>query len=425
VIIDDIVTGTNKRGEPENYRIQIRAALAGNKKIAYIIKATNEQTGAVWELQHGDLRDSMTALFTRANSPEGIMEILTGQATGRVSRSGNWFYEKQTNALGRMRYFTYGKKGLNLARPSVEQAITRINGVQERQASNSTLLSTEIRPLWHFLDNKDNEFTEEQRLQGIYDSLSGAFGEVPINAVLHGQVRKAILTAFKEQYPGENIRPFTGYVTSASNKYLKQDFDNNSSRKGIPYSSKDRVTPITAGMVVEYEGTSGSTKSVVTVLRRKKVSAARIKNSDGSSEYGDYVIVKDAEGNIGEYPTTNLRILRDQKTPLTKLSRRLSGPELKAYRKKRAAELRARYDSTYTYIEPGSPEDLGGIVDDLVPGSNLYGKGANPKLLGQVVEITPIIGKDGKSGYEVIFEDPSGKLRKIAVSSGEFRGIKK
>jgi hypothetical protein len=377
---------------------EIRAANSGDKKVIYMFHFKDLNTGQEETLIHKDARDSVQALMGKTNSPEVLADILTGVETRKFGRYDS---ANANDVLERAHYFALQGRTKN-TRDLVNHYA---NGFAARyNPTNGTQLEAEVKSLFDAFESKDNE-TTMQRMRAV-------FGRLPIDEQSHAEARTALRDMFKERYPGVDGREFGALVTAASNATKKQQFDTPENR-AIPYSSADKVTSVEEGMVVEYTNNIGE-KSVLKVTKLKRVDSAAPIQSKDVFDYGDYAILTDSLGNQTKLPTTNLRILKDQKTELTVLKRRVSGKALREARGFTYNPTQLRFPD-----QPSIPDRVM-LVDDLTPGDSFYGKGGNN--LGHIIEVVPILGKDDKTGYGIMYIDSNGDIHKVAVASGETRG---
>jgi len=381
---------------------EIKAAILGDKKIGYMFKFKDLNTGEEETVLHYDGRDSMTSLFGKTNSPQMLADILTGKESRTYNK--NFITDVHANdPKERAHYFTLQGRTKSIEDTTKYYA----NGYAERiNYSDGTLLNKEVKGV--FDGYKEND------LDAVGERLRAVFGRVPADQESHDIVMATLRGQFAEKFPGEDKRSFGALVTSASNFYRKTMFADENARV-IPYSSTDKVTPVEVGDVVEYENNIGE-KSIVRVSARQRSNFANPVQSDDNFGYGDYVTITDANGNRSSIPTTNLRILKDQNTELTEFKGRVSGRQLR--------EERGMLYNPTTLRFPGqnTVPDKVGPIDDVVPGDNLYGKdGSN---LGVIIESVPIVGKDDKKGYGVLYMNKEGELRKVAIAAGEERGPK-
>jgi hypothetical protein len=386
----------------KNIEWEIRAAITGEKKIAYMFHFKDLDTGEEQTLLHKDARDSVQSLIGKTNGPEVLADILTGKETRKYSPTFDTAVHAN-DVLERSLYFKYQGRTKTIT----ESAKYYSTGYAQRiNPVNGTLLEQEVPSTFEAYQNKDREALEAR--------LRAVFGRLPVDEQTHEEARTAIRELFAERFPEEDKRSFGMAVTMAS-KAVQQNLLDTPENRAVPWSSKDKVTSLEVGQVVEYENNIKE-KSIVRVIGKQKVNTASPAQSDDIFDYGDYVTVIDANGKRTSLPSTSLAILKDQKTELTTYKGRVSGARLR--------EERGVFYTPGTLRFPGQTTipDRISKVDDLVPGDNFYSKdGSN---LGVVVESVPIVGKDGKKGFGVLYINKDGEVKKAAIASGEQRGPK-
>ncbi len=386
----------------KNIQWEIRAAITGEKKIAYMFHFKDLDTGEEQTLLHKDARDSVQALFGKTNGPEVLADILTGKETRKYSPTFDTAIHAN-DVLERSLYFKYQGRTKTVA----ESAKYYSTGYAQRvNPVNGTLLEQEVPSTFEAYERGDRDALEAR--------LRAVFGRLPVDEQTHEEARTAIRELFAERFPDADKRSFGIAVTMASRAVQKNLLDTPENR-AVPWSSKDKVTSLEPGQVVEYTNNIGE-KSVVKVVARQKVNTAAPAQSDDIFDYGDYVTVIDADGKRTSLPSTSLAILKDQETALTTYKGRVSGARMR--------EERGVFYTPGTLRFPGqtSIPDKISKVDDLVPGDNFYSKeGAN---LGVVVESVPIVGKDDKKGFGILYINRDGEVKKAAVAAGEERGPK-
>jgi hypothetical protein len=387
----------------------IRAAVTGDKKIAYMINLKDLDTGEESDLLYKDQRDSIKSLFGKTNSPQRLADILTGRYQPKYNKQVDlanlkdpWERSRYFAVQGRTKTLTestkYYSKGYAL----------RVNNSQG--PAQGTALEKEVAPLMEAWNSGDFS-TAALRLESL-------FGRVPTDAASHEIVRQAarqVLTDANPEAPLDEKQRFSALVTNASNKYMK-GLGRDPRASANPWSSANKINVVEVGQIVEFKNNVGELSTVRITGKNLVETATPAQSADGSFDYGDYVSIIDANGTRSTIPSNALRILKDQNTPLTELKGRVSGRRLR--------EERGITYSPNTLRFPGQQDvpDRVAPVDDSVPGDNFYGKdGAN---LGVVIESVPITGKDGKKGYGIMYIDKDGGINTVAVAAGEERGPK-
>lgn len=381
---------------------EIRAAVTGDKKVAYMVKLKDLDTGEETDLLYKDQRDSVTSLFGKTNGPQRLADILTGRYQPRYNQ-----YVDNKNAkdpFERARYWAAQGRTKTLEDSTKYYA----QGYAERiNMSDGTLLEKEVPGVYAAIEEGD--------WQSAAYRLEAVMGGVPVDSKSHAIVMETLRAQYKSKFPGGDVKDaqkFSALVTNASNKYMK-GLGNDPRATAVPWSSGNKINVVEVGQVVEYENNVGE-KSVVKVVGRQLVNTANPSQSDGTFDYGDYVSIIGSDGKRTSVPSNSLRILKDQKTPLTELKTRVSGRRLR--------EERGMLYNPSTLRFPGQQDvpDRVMPVDDSVPGDNFYSKSGDN--LGVIIEAKPVTGKDGKKGFGILYMNRDGELRKVAVASGEERG---
>ncbi len=381
---------------------EIRAAITGDRKITYMFNFKDLNTGEEQLLLHKDARDSLQSLMGKSNGPEMLADILTGVQTRTYSKTFDTAIHAD-DVMERALYFAYQGRTKSIADSTKYYG----TGYAEKiNYANGTLLEKQVPGVFEAYSSKDPE--------ALASRLRAMFGRLPNDSQTHEIARTTARELFAAKFPEEDKRSFGIAVTMASEAVRARLLDSPSSR-ALPYSSKDKVTPLEEGFTVEYENNIKEL-SVVKVFAKQRTNASKPAQSDDIFEYGDYVTVIDADGKKTSLPTTSLAILKDQNTPLTEYKGRVSGRRLR--------EERGLTYNPSTLRFPGQQDvpDRVAPIDNSVPGDTFYGKdGAN---LGVVVESVPITGKDGKKGYGIMYIDKNGDIYTVAVAAGEERGPK-
>lgn len=381
---------------------EIRAAITGDRKITYMFNFKDLNTGEEQLLLHKDARDSVQSLMGKTNGPEVLADILTGVQTRKYSPTFDTAIHAD-DVMERAMYFAYQGRTKSIADS------TKYYGTGYAQRINyadGTLLEKEVPGVFEAYSSKDPE--------ALASRLRAMFGRLPNDSQTHEIARTTARELFAAKFPEEDKRSFGMAVTMASEAVRARLLDSPSSR-ALPYSSKDKVTPLEEGFTVEYENNIKEL-SVVKVFAKQRTNASKPAQSDDIFEYGDYVTVIDANGKKTSLPTTSLAILKDQNTPLTEYRGTVSGRRLR--------EERGLLYTPGTLMFPGqtSVPDRKVKTEDLVPGDTLYGN--NGDNLGVVIESVPAVGKDGQSGRGILYVNKDGDVLSVAVADGEERGPK-
>lgn len=385
-----------------NIQWELRAAVTGDKKVAYAFHFKNLDTGEEQTLLHKDQRDSVQALLGKTNGPEMLADILTGKEARKYNK--NWNTEDNANdVIERAHYFTLQGRTKSVA----DSARYYATGYAERvNPTNGTLLEKEVPSVFEAWDRGDKNAAAAR--------LRSVFGRMPVDEDSHQEAMTALRELYAEKYPDVDKRPFNQAVTMAS-RFVQQQVLDNPENRSIPWASKDKITRLEVGQVVEYENNINE-KSVVRVIAKQKTNSANPVQSEDIFDYGDYVTIIDANGKRSSIAADSLSILKDQNTPLTEYKGRVSGPRLR--------EERGVFytPGTLRFPNQANVPDRVTKVEDIVPGDNLYGTdGSN---LGVVIETVPIVGKNDKKGFGILYINKDGDLKKVAIAKGEERGPK-
>lgn len=391
---------SNENGK--NIQWEIRAAVTGDKKVAYIFNFKDLDTGEEQTLLHKDQRDSLQSLLGKTNGPEMLADILTGKEDRIYSKTWNT-KDNANDVLERAHYFTLQGR----TKSPADSAKYYATGYAQRlNNKDGTVLEKEVPSVFDAWDKGDKD-TAAERLRAV-------FGRIPVDEQSHQEAMTALRELFADKYPDVDKRSFSQAVTMAS-RFVKQQVIDNPENRSIPWASKDKITRLEIGDVVEYENNIGE-KSTVRVISKQKTNSSNPVQSDDIFDYGDYVTIIDANGKRTSIAADSLAILKDQDTPLTEYKGRVSGARMR--------EERGVFytPGTLRFPNQGNVPDRVMKVEELVPGDNLYGKdGSN---LGVVVETVPVIGKSGKNGVGILYINRDGEVKKVAVAKGEERGPK-
>lgn len=378
---------------------EIRAFLSGEKKVGYMFVFKDLKTGEETTEIHKDMRDSMRALFGKTNGPEVLADILTGVQTRRYNKANDTANAK--DVIERSRYFK-----LQGRLKSIEDtAKYYATGYAERinfSKGDGTLLEKEVPSVYDAFKSGDYE--------GALERLKAVFGRIPYDVESHEKARTALREQYAALFPADDKRSF-GMAVSVASEYVRDELLSRLSNRAVPYSSANKVSAIKKGSIVEYTNNIGEV-SVVRVLDLQRLNLAQPKNEVFG--YGDYATIIGADGKPTSAPTTALRVLKDQETPLTELKKKVTGAALKAARG-------VGYRSS-SIIFPGQTEvtDVDAPIDQLTPGDNLYSKAG--QRMGVALEIVPVTGANDKKGYGILYVTETGDVKKVAIATGEVRG---
>jgi len=416
---------------------ELRASNSGKRAIVYSFRFYNPGNPEDYvEYQHKDDRHSATALFSEANGPEGLLDRLIG----RVDRNGkNWGlpenfkfgntkYKASDSLFKRSKWFRSGtgdrKKMEEIGDNAVRLAQGRAAVLEKR---TNRIKNSAIPSLWEAFDEfyKSGSNSEERDLElrdMFYQTLYGVFGRIPLGEKSHADARKAIRAEFSRQFPGSSARmerAFNGYITSASERMRGLYRGTDPQVRSIKYASKDRTRTIERGMTVEYTNNVGQTSILkVTDLVENTTSNP---NDRDSYDYGDNVIVTDANGNKRRINAIKLKIMLSQGTPLTAYRPNLLGEELSRARIESGlaeAPSSSRPNpvvGTDTVISDQAPPPM--LADDFIVGEMLYSR-ADGSPLGIIKAIRPVTSRNGSQGLAFLYTSPDGTENQIVYALG-------
>jgi hypothetical protein len=173
----------------KNIEWEIRAAITGEKKIAYMFHFKDLDTGEEQTLLHKDARDSVQSLIGKTNGPEVLADILTGKETRKYSPTFDTAVHAN-DVLERSLYFKYQGR----TKTVTESAKYYSTGYAQRiNPVNGTLLEQEVPSTFEAYQNKDREALEAR--------LRAVFGRLPVDEQTHEEARTAIRELFAERFP--------------------------------------------------------------------------------------------------------------------------------------------------------------------------------------------------------------------------------
>jgi hypothetical protein len=397
---------------------ELRASNAGMKAISYSMRWTDPNTGEVEELFHYDTRHSPTALFTKTNGADGLMERLFGTTDKWKNLShGNWSAGPDASLRERAKWFTYKKKMFFAEQMTLLQAEGRSETYHVDSKNWGRVRKSEIKSTWDAVEALFTDRTNKEVLNEIYLRLEKIFGSIPMTDRAHKAALTAIRAEYKKRFAGredaEADRTFTALVTNASMHAKGKSFsrEKDPAYRANPYASGDRHNPIETGMVVEYENNVGD-KSVVRVVGRVKNLNVLPSDKD-SFDYQDYVVVVDANGRQRVLNALQLEILKDQNSPLTRYIPNLKGAAL-TQRRIEQGKIEAPGSkpspvpgSTAVVEKPQPNYDQSQLVDDLNPGDTLLDFDGEP--IGEIIAVEPTQDNEGNNGFAFLVVNEDGE----------------
>jgi hypothetical protein len=407
----------DRRIDSDGRVFELKASNTGSKALVYSMNWTDPETGEVETLIHYDKRHSITSVFRKDNSSDGLMAKLLsveplkqgnaspipGFGEASLRERAEWYKMKQKMFTPEGLATFYGN-----GRPKIFHK------------DKGTFKHRDVLSIWEaYPEYKDNSDDPELK-DAIYHGLLGVFGRLPIDSRAHRAARKQLRLEFKNRFPEESARKMGGLITNASRMSMGKTYDLDAETKANPYASKNRVTPIEPGQVVEYKNNKEELLNLVVIGYAPNVN---VSPGNEGYDYNDFIYLKDADGKTVRLNAIQLRILKDQDTPLSKYSPNIDGKELRDHRANLGFYGDSSTDSpndptgvdTFA-AEPDAP--LPDVVDDLEPGDmlpNLNGEGT----LGEIVSSRFVRGEDGEESIAFTVATSGGGTEIIVYALGE------
>jgi hypothetical protein len=409
--------------------------------------------GVVEKFYHYDDRASFAGLHGKTNSPQMIMDILTGKKTRKTGRFDS---ANETTVRGRFKYFRLqtrktdkdGSRGAisTFATPA-ETWAAKAEGhakVINTSAPNLRLQQRELLSFWDALD----EGVASGNFDDAYFRARKFTGAIPLNLESLAEFRGWLKSEIKQKYPNLPNRKIAT-ITNTISKQMRSNVIETGNRRERPFVSADGNTIIEADQWVVYTNPDG-VKSYGRVRRRNNSAISNPSQSETDYQYRDNVDVEFANGYMAinlsskflrvlDDPTRRKRLKEGPKKygpdvpplgTLTEFVPGLRGQEMYSQRK---AELLSYEDADPEAVyqanlgsdgvagdEGGSTE--GGPVSELADGDTLFSKTGEP--LGIVISIQPIVGKSGKPGFKILYVDEEGVDKIVNVAADEVRSPK-
>jgi antirestriction protein ArdC len=397
---------------------ELRASNAGQKTVSYSMRWTDPNTGEVEELFHYDTRHSVQALFTKSNGPDGLMDKILGRNGFETLTNGGSTWGPDASFRERAQWFVQKQKMAD----AEKTALTIANGVSQilhqDKKNYGRVARSEIRSTWDAVAKLFDGNISETLTDEIYLRLEKIMGSVPSTDLAHKQVLTALRKEYKNRFGsrenGAVDAIVTALFTNASMRAKGKSFNKQKDAgfRANPYASANRHTPLEEGMVVEYENNVGKISIVKVLSKHTNFSVAAGKNND-VFDFGDYVTIIDSEGTTRTLSSLELRILKDQNTALTPYTPGLKNEELTNYRIK-TGELRPRGSGNKRDVpgtrdvisKPQADPGFTGVVDDLIPGDDIYDQDGT--RLGEIIAVQPTQDDDGNDGFAFLVSDPEG-----------------
>lgn len=426
---------------------ELRANLSAKRAIVYSMRWTNPNDPEDYkEYQHKDDRHSIKSLLRKDNGPQDLLDRLLGRTDNNgknwgTLKFGNTKYSPTDSLFKRLKWFMSGPvksdrhKMLELGTNAVRLAEGRATVFHK----DGAVKNSEIPGLWDaFREYISSGTTAENRdveaRDDLYQVLYGIFGRAPLNDNAHAAYRKAVRAEFARQFPSRSVaetRAFNGILSSASERMRGIYREPDAKVRSIRYASKDRTRAIETGMTVEYTNNVGETSIVKVTNLIENITATPTNGS--SYDYGDYVIVEDANGREIMINALKLKIMQDQNASLSAYKKNLRGEALRQRRidlgqwepePTSAPATRTRPAATYlggsgipgqdTVISDPAPEPR--LIDDFVVGEMLYNKDGRP--LGIIKAVRPVTGRNGAAGMAFLYQKADGTEGQVSYALG-------
>lgn len=421
---------------------ELRANNSGKKAIVYSMRWTDPATGEYKEYQHKDDRHSIKALLRKDNGPQDLLDRLLGRTDNNGKnwgslKFGNTKYSPTDSLFKRLKWFMSGPvkddrhKMVELGTNAVRLAEGRSTVFHK----DGTVKNSEIPSLWdafrEYIGSGSNaEERDVEARDDLYQTLYGVFGRAPLDAKSHADYRKAIRNEFARQFPSRSVaetRAFNGILTSASERMRGIYREPDANVRSIRYASKDRTRSIETGMVTEYTNNVGETSIVKVINLVSNVSATPTNGS--SYDYGDYVVIQDANGREVLVNALKLKILANQNTSLSAYKKNLRGEALRQRRidlGQWEPETTPESRRTTTYLGTSGiagqdtvlsePAAMPKLIDDFVVGEMLYNKEGRP--LGIIKASRPVTGRNGTAGMAFLYQKADGTEGQVTYALG-------
>lgn len=403
---------------------ELRASSANQKAIAYSMRWTDLDTGEIEELVHYDTRDSIQSLFTAANGPDGLMDKILGRNGFETLTHGqNWKRGPEATFRERARWFEQKQKMFTEGDMASRIAAGPATIYHYDEKNYGRIKKTGHKSTWDIVKKLYEGAPVDSVKDDIYLALERIMSKIPATDRAHNEVMKRLRAdaarLFGDLENGDVDATVTALISNASMKAKGRGFrrEKDPGFRANPYASANGHTPLEEGMVVEYENNAG----VVSIL---KINARHVNfsvaagNKNDVYDFGDVVQIIDSEGTTRTLASKELRILKNQNTPLTTYTPNPINEALTDYRI-RTGQIRPRSDREKFRV-PGQidgivderPEpEYTATVDDLVPGDDIYDQDGT--LLGEILDVQPTQDDDGNDGFAFLISDSDGD--KISV----------
>jgi hypothetical protein len=426
---DGMALVLHRQKDKDGKIFEVRASNSGKKALVYTMRWTDPETGEVEEFQYKNDAHSISAALGKYDAEYLLDRVLGRKPEFETLKFGNSSAGMDDTLRKRVEVGFMGSKDpTNTRRKLVglkENAIRLALGRNAVYHKNGTQKDSEIPSLWDTFDSfiEDGDAANKE---DFYHVLYSIFGRAPMDEKSHAEFRSALREEFSRRYKGKvsnkETRAFHGLVTSASERMRGIYRDADPNVRAIRYASKDRTRAIEPGMTVEYTNNVGD-KSTVKVTKLVKNTGAQSQGGD-IYDFGDYVIIQDADGTSRKINALKLQILSDQNADLSTYIPNLSGQALRDRREELGV------------FTPSAPDELPGqnsvvsdvpegpkMVDDIVAGDILPNKQGQP--IGEVIAVKPITSRSGNPGFAFLVRKPDGEEVRVNYAQGTELELKK
>lgn len=395
---------------------ELRASNSGMKAVSYAMRWTDPNTGEYEELIHYDTRHAVPALFTATNGPDGLLERLMGKGKWANLTHGSWSAGPDASLRERAKWFTYKQKMFTAERMATDMANGRTETYHVDRQNWGNVRKSEIKSLWDSIEEFWANPQNPEAIEDFYLRLELIFGSIPMTNGAHKAAMRAIRKEFKSKYGSvatpEQRRQIDALITNASVHAKGKGFsrDKDPGYRAIPWASKNRHKPVEVGQVVRYTNRVGDESVLRVVARVDSVTA--VQQSDDAFDYGDYVVVEDAQGNRMVLNAMKMEILNNQGSSLTDYIPNPIGEELRRRRIEqgklapRGSKPNPVPGSTAVASAPAPEFDQPDLVDDLIEGDTLFDRSGEP--IGEIIAVEPTQDNEGNNGFAFLVVNEDG-----------------
>lgn len=394
-------------------------------KIGISMKFTDLESGESELLVHHDERDSYgLGLHGKTNGIQALLDIVQGKKPGTDRKTATRGYDTtgKTDFRERAEYFV--RQGRLLTHEQVWAKY--LDGYSEEINTSAGGRGINKGKAYMTLRRKGVPSAAEALREGdrytFFQRVRAAAGHTPVTPEGRAALRKSVRDYLAKEMPE---------LTPRERTVLAQYVDRSMQGKLVdpkgrenPFGSFDG-TPVKPGDYVEYTNNVGEvSRGRIETLQEPQLNAT-------GTEYNDNVVVRFADGSVEQLTSQNMRISKDQKSPVSIYKKNKQGAELRSLRKEQLAATAARTTGLLRFLDDVRAEraeteeagnKTGGKIEDLGTGDTLFSKDGEP--LGPIIDKIPIVGKSGNPGFAVIYENADGEEVQVRLPLGEFRGPK-